>query len=74
MNVYKLIAKSDLYIAKYTIRCSNITEASKQARIKFARSFHVFGDNVKISLDPSDLKNHIDEIMNKLYKGDDVKC
>lgn len=66
---YKLIAKSDLYQATYNIRAVNITEASKQAKVKFARSYHVFGDNVKISLSPDDLRNHIEEIMQALHKG-----
>lgn len=67
MKVYKLIAKSDLYKTTYTIRAESITDAVKQAKTKFARSYKVFGDNVKVGLDKSDLRNHIDEIMKKLY-------
>lgn len=70
LNVYKLIAKSDLYKTNYTIRAQNLQEATKQAKVKFAKSFKVFGNNVKISLDPADLSNHINEICNKLYKGE----
>ena len=66
LQTYKLIAKSDLYIARYTLRAKNLQEAGKMARIKFARSYKVFGDKVKISLESSDLKNHIKEIMTKL--------
>ena len=69
LKLYKLIAKSDLYKTTYTIRAENITDASKKAIVKFAQSFHVFGDNVKIGLDPNDLNNHIDEILGALYKG-----
>ena len=68
-NVYKLIATSDLYKTNYVIRAKNLSEASKLARVKFAKSYKVFGDNVKISLDPTDLKNHIDEILSKLYNS-----
>ena len=68
-NVYKLIATSDLYKTNYAIRAKNLSEASKLARVKFAKSYKVFGDNVKISLDPTDLKNHIDEILDKLYNS-----
>lgn len=68
-NVYKLIATSDLYKTNYVIRAKNLSEASKLARVKFAKSYKVFGDNVKISLDPTDLKNHIDEILDKLYNS-----
>lgn len=71
MNIYNVIAKSKLYQATYVIRANNLQEASKQARVKFAKSYKVFGDDVKISLHPNDLKNHIDEILSKLHKGDD---
>ena len=69
LKVYKLIAKSDLYKTNYTVRAQNLQEASKQARIKFAKSYKVFGDDVKIGLQQIDLVNHIDEILTKLYKG-----
>jgi len=69
LKVYKLTAKSDLYKTNYTIRAQNITEASKIAKVKFAKSFKVFGNNVKIGLQQIDLANHIDEILTKLYKG-----
>lgn len=69
LKVYKLTAKSDLYKTNYTIRAQNLQEASKQARIKFAKSYKVFGDDVKIGLQQIDLVNHIDEILTKLYKG-----
>lgn len=69
LKVYKLTAKSDLYKTNYTIRAQNLQEASKQARIKFAKNYKVFGDNVKIGLQQTDLANHIDEILTKLYKG-----
>lgn len=68
-NVYKLVVTSDLYETNYVIRAKNLSEASKLARVKFAKSYKVFGDSVKISLDPTDLKNHIDEILSKLYNS-----
>lgn len=68
-KIYKLIAKSDLYKTHYTIRAIDLKDASHKAKVKFAQSYHVFGDNVKIGLDPSDLPNHIDEIMEKLYNS-----
>ena len=66
LKVYKVKVKSDLYIRTYEVRAENLSEASKQARIKFGKSFSQVGSNVKVSLDPSDLKNHIDEILQKL--------
>lgn len=68
-NIYKLVVTSDLYKTNYVIRAKNLSEASKLARVKFAKSYKVFGDSVKISLDPTDLKNHIDEILSKLYNS-----
>ena len=67
-HIYNLVAKSDLYKAQYNIRASQLLEASKLAKIKFAKSYRVFGNNVKISLDPGNLKNHIDEILDALHK------
>lgn len=69
LKIYKLTAKSDLYKTNYTIRAKNLSEASKLAKVKFAKSYKVFGDSVKIGLDPTDLKNHIDEILSKLYNS-----
>ena len=69
LKVYKLKVKSDLYIRSYEVRAENLSEASKQARIKFGKSFNQVGSNVKVSLDPSDLKNHIEEILQTLAKA-----
>ena len=69
MQTYKLIAKSNLYKTRYVIRATNLKEASKQAKVKFAKSYHVFGDNVKIGLDPDDLTYHITEIFGALYNN-----
>lgn len=67
LQIYKLIASSTLYKQSYTIRADCLQNAAKQARVKFAQKYKVFGDDVKIGLDKSDLKNHIDEIMAKLH-------
>ena len=64
---YKLIAKSDLYQSTYQIRAVDLADASKKSKVKFAKAYGVFGDNVKISLDPEDLRNHIHEILSKLH-------
>lgn len=69
LKIYKLNAKSDLYKTTYVIRAANIQDACKQAKVKFAKSYHVFGDNVKIGLEPDDLSNHINEIMGAIYNG-----
>ena len=69
LNTYKLTAKSDLYKTTYNIRAVNLQDALTKAKVKFAKSYKVFGDNVKISLDPKDLPNHIDEILEKLYNS-----
>ena len=62
LKIYKLTAKSDLYKTNYTIRAQNLQEASKQAKIKFAKSYKVFGDSVKIGIQENDLANHIDTL------------
>ena len=70
LKTYKLTATSNLYKTTYTIRATDLSDASKKAKVKFAKDFKVFGDNVKIGLDHSDIKNHIDEIIEKLYVGE----
>ena len=67
MQVYKLIVKSDLYIKHYDIRAKNIQEATNIAKYKFAKQFKVIGNGVKVSLDKTDLSNHIQEILQNLY-------
>lgn len=69
LKVYKLTASSDLYKTDYIIRAQSLKEASKQAKVKFAKSYKVFGDNVKIGIQKNDLSNHMDEILQVLYKN-----
>lgn len=69
LKLYKVKVTSDLYIRSYEIRAENLFEASRQARIKFGKSFNQVGSNVKVSLDPSDLKNHINEILEAFTKA-----
>lgn len=67
-RVYHIIVSNDLYIKKVIVTAPDLKVASKLAKEKFCRAFKSFG-NIKVKLEPSDLKNHIDEIMNALYKG-----
>ena len=67
-RVYHIIVSNDLYIKKVTVTAPDLKTASKLAKEKFCRAFKSF-DNIKVKLEPSDLKNHIDEIMDILYKG-----
>lgn len=69
-KLYKVIVSNDLYIIKTTVNAPDIKEAQKIARAKFCRKFKSF-DNIKVQLDKSDLKNHIGELMDLLYKGGD---
>lgn len=67
-KVYHMIVSNDLYIKYVTVTAPDLKTASRLAKAKFCRAFKSF-NNIKVKLDPSDLKNHIDEIMNVLYKG-----
>ena len=69
LKVYKLKVTSDLYIQKYDIRATDLKDASKKAKVKFAKSYHQFGDKVKVSLRTEDVANHIEEIMHTIYEG-----
>lgn len=69
LNTYKLTATSDLYKTTYTIRASSLKDANMKAKVKFAKTYRVFGNNVRVGLDPEDLPNHIDEILEKLYNN-----
>ena len=69
LKMYKLKATSDLYIQNYDMRATDLKDASKKAKVKFAKSYHQFGDKVKISLRPEDVSNHIEEIMKSIYEG-----
>ena len=67
-KVYHMIVSNDLYIKYVTVAAPDLNAASKLAKEEFCRAFKSFG-NIKVRLDASDLKNHIDEIMNVLYRG-----
>lgn len=67
MKEYKLIVTSNDFIKHYTIKAQNLSSASKKARIQFAKDLNKIGKDVKVKLDPSDLSNHINEIINTLY-------
>ena len=69
LKEYILKARSDLYIKTYKVRATDLEDACKKVKVKFAKDFKVFGKNVKVGLDRSDIGNHIEEIMEKIYKG-----
>lgn len=66
LSYYKLYVKSDLYEERMTIRAESLSEASRLARVKFSKKYNIF-NNIKIKLDYSDIRNHIDEILTSLY-------
>ena len=68
LKIYKLRAKSNLYLQNYDIRAVSLQDACKKAKIKFAKSYHQFGDNVKIGIREDDIKNHIEEIFQNLIR------
>ena len=68
MKVYKLNVKSDIYANTYTVRADNLSEASKLAKVKFTRQYKYF-KNIKVGIAKDDIKNHIEEIMETLYKS-----
>lgn len=67
LQVYKLIAQSKLYQKTFDIRATSLEDASQKAKLKFSNAYKVYGDDIKISLHSSDLRNHIDEILEKLH-------
>lgn len=69
LNIYRLTVTSNLYKADYIIRAVDIKEASKKAKMKFAKQYNVVGKEVKVSLNTNDIKNHIEEILDNLYNN-----
>ena len=67
MNAYKLNVSSNNFKTSYIITANNIKEASLKAKTKFAKEFREF--NVTVGLDPTDLSNHINEILEKFVEG-----
>lgn len=67
MKEYKLVVTSNDFIKHYVIKAQNLSSASKKARIQFAKDFNKIGKEVTVKLEPLDLSNHIDEIINTLY-------
>lgn len=66
-KIYKLKVSSKNFIKNYEVYAKDLEDASKQAKVKFAKDFNEIGSNVKISLQQQDINNHIEEIC--LYVG-----
>lgn len=69
MKEYILRAQSNSFIKTYKVSAESLEDACYKAKVKFAKDFNVFGKNVKVGLDSRDVENHIEEIMEKIYKG-----
>lgn len=68
MDTYMLIAQNENFIKRYAVKATSLVEASKKARILFGKDFNSIGRQVIIKLNPTDLSNHIDEILEKFVE------
>ena len=68
MKIYNLIVSSNLYKSNIKVTAPDLTTASSLAKVKFNRMFKE-GNNVKVQLNPSDLRNHIDEILETIHNN-----
>lgn len=66
--LYSLIAQDNNFIKEYKINASDITTATRKAKIQFGKDFNNIGKNVRVRLDEYDIKNHLNEILNKLME------
>lgn len=68
MDTYMLIAQNENFVKRYVVKANSLVEASKKAKVLFGKDFNVIGKQVIIKLNPKDLANHIDEIMEKFIE------
>lgn len=69
MKTYKLIVYSENFKKNYEIKSTKLTIAKEIAKTDFIKKFPN-EDYYKIALEPSDLKNHLEEFLNIIYEGD----
>ena len=67
-KIYDLIVTSNLYKSNIKVTAPDLSSASNLAKIKFNRMFKQ-ENNVKVQLNPNDLRNHIDEILTSLVES-----
>ena len=67
-KIYDLIVTSNLYKSNIKVTAPDLSSASNLAKIKFNRMFKQ-ENNVKVKLNPNDLRNHIDEILTSLVES-----
>lgn len=68
MKTYRLDVSSDNFKTQYIIKAKSLKEASLKAKSKFVNEYHEF--NIKVGVSPTDLHNHIHEILDIIYKGE----
>lgn len=67
-KIYDLIVTSNLYKSNIKVTAPDLSSASNLAKIKFNKMFKQ-GNNIKVQLNPNDLRNHIDEILTSLVES-----
>ena len=67
-KIYDLIVTSNLYKSNIKVTATDLSSASNLAKIKFNKMFKQ-GNNIKVQLNPNDLRNHIDEILTSLVES-----
>lgn len=67
-KIYDLIVTSNLYKSNIKVTAPDLSSAPNLAKIKFNKMFKQ-GNNIKVQLNPNDLRNHIDEILTSLVES-----
>lgn len=70
MKTYKLIVYSENFKENYEILASNLQVAKMLVQSEFKKRFPN-ESTYKVALEPTDLKNHLNEFLNIIYNGDD---
>lgn len=70
MKTYKLIVYSENFKESYEIKSTKLIIAKEIAKTDFIKKFPN-EEYYKIALEPTDLKNHLEEFLNIIYAGDE---
>lgn len=69
MKTYKLIVYSENFKKDYEVLATKLIIAKELVKNDFMKMFP--NENYyKVALEPTDLKNHLEEFLNILYEGD----
>lgn len=68
MKTYLVTVHNDNFKLDLEVEANNLKEASEVSKIRFYKKYKTF-DNIRVKIQPQDIKNHINEIFTKIMEN-----